>query len=139
MAWPARGPGPQATVLSVDALPLPGRAERTQIQYRFNNRVSDWHLADQRLDFDQPGGIDDTLRCSFGKSGRFQQDLPFCGPFRIINIHLQKKTVELRLRQGIGAFLFQRVLGCQNMEWLWQVISLTSDCHMIFLHRLQQR
>ena len=56
----------------------------------------------------------------------------------ITHIDLQEEPVQLRFRQGIGAFLFQGVLRRQNVERLGQGLGLAGDGDGMFLHGLQQ-
>ncbi len=114
-AWPARGPGPQATFLSVDALPWPGRAERTSERMASTTvsetgiwRISFWISTSRSLDITALATVADTRG--------FQQDLTLGGDFRIENVDLQQETVELGFGQRIGAFLLERVLGREHME-----------------------
>ena len=139
-AWLARGPGAQATCSftasrSVDS----GRAAAGQAQDRLQHAFADGNLADQALGPAQGIGRDDRLGQFLGHTGGRQQHLPFRGEFRIADIDLQQEPVELRFRQGIRAFLFQRVLGGEHMERLRQGVILTGDRNAMFLHRLQQR
>ncbi|MEI9887364.1 MAG: hypothetical protein WDN08_12835 [Rhizomicrobium sp.] len=57
----------------------------------------------------------------------------------IADVDLQQEAVELRLGQGIGALLLQRVLRRQHMERLGQVVALSRHRDVALLHRLQQR
>ncbi len=72
-------------------------------------------------------------------TGRVEQDLPFGFEVRIIDVNFHQEAVELGFRQGIGAFLLKRVLGCQHVERFGQVVACAGDGDMLFLHGLQQR
>ncbi len=55
------------------------------------------------------------------------------------NVDLHQEAIELRFRQRIGAFLFDRVLRRQHMERPRYVVTVAGDGDVQFLHRLQQR
>ncbi len=67
------------------------------------------------------------------------QDLALLEPGRIVHPHLEKKPVELRLGQRIGAFLLDRVLGGEHQERRWQRVGRAPDGDLALLHRLEQR
>ncbi len=50
----------------------------------------------------------------------------------------EQEPVELGFRQRIGAFLLDRILGGQHVEWARQRMLDAADRHPVFLHRLQQ-
>ena len=55
------------------------------------------------------------------------------------DLDLHEEAVELGFRQGIGAFLLQRVLGRQHVEGRGQIVRRAGDRDLVLLHRLQQR
>jgi hypothetical protein len=55
------------------------------------------------------------------------------------DIHLEEEAIELRLRQGIGPFHLERVLGGEHEERLREGVLLLGDGDPMLLHRLQQR
>src|SRR6266487_3516865 len=57
---------------------------------------------------------------------------------RIPQAHAQKKTIKLGFGQGERSFIFDWVLRSKDHERLWKWICHTIDCHLMFLHRLQQ-
>jgi len=57
----------------------------------------------------------------------------------VIHHQLEHEAVHLRLRQRIGAFLFDRVLRRQHQEGLRQRARFAGQRHLSLLHRLQQR
>ena len=57
----------------------------------------------------------------------------------IRDLQLQQEAVELRLRQRIGPFVLQRVLGRQHHERFRQAEGPLADGDLPLLHRLQQR
>ena len=115
-------PGPQATCLSVSALPWPGRAETHQRQDRLDDAFRHRHAADQRLDFSAAPAAARSApsrpRCRW-----FPKDAALGLDFWIEDVDLHQEAVELGPRVGIGAFLLQRVLRCQHMEGRRQVMA----------------
>src|SRR6266550_3716838 len=67
------------------------------------------------------------------------EDASFLALLRVANVQLEHETIELRLRQLVGAFLFDWVLSGKNQERIGKRISLFADCDLPFLHRFQQR
>ena len=61
-------------------------------------------------------GVDNRFGAVFGSSGRCQQNLTLGVKFRVEDVDLHQEPVELRLGQGIGAFLLQWILRCEHME-----------------------
>ena len=95
-------------------------------------------MAYHALGSDKFGGFQHFGRLLFIGACCCGKNLPFGGQLGIIDIDLHEKAVELCFRQRISAFLFQRVLGRQDMERRWQVVVMTGDGHASFLHCLQQ-
>jgi hypothetical protein len=91
------------------------------------------------LDVFQPFRIEHVLRLGVFDAGGFEQDAPLGLELGIEDIDLHQEAIELGFRQRIGAFLLERVLGCQHMERGGQVVAFAGDGDVIFLHRLQQR
>jgi hypothetical protein len=67
------------------------------------------------------------------------QDLPFRLRLGIIYLHVQQKTVELCLGQGIGALLFDGILRRHHQKQLGQGIGGGTDGDLSLRHGLQQR
>ncbi|SLM49057.1 protein of unknown function [Nitrospira japonica] len=67
------------------------------------------------------------------------QDAHFALRVGIIDQHLHQEPVELRLRQGIGAFLLDGILRRQHHEQIRHRMGRTSDGDLPFLHRFEQR
>ena len=57
---------------------------------------------------------------------------------RIIHPRVEHETVELRFRQRIRSFLFNRVLRSEDKKRRGQRIILASDRHRALLHRFEQ-
>src|SRR4030095_6977252 len=68
-----------------------------------------------------------------------QNDFIQLGTIEERHIDLEHESIELRSRQWIGAFLFQRVLCREYEKWLLQMIGGAGRGDAAFLHRLEQR
>ena len=67
------------------------------------------------------------------------EDASFLAFLRVTDIQLEHETIQLRLRQLVCAFLFDRVLCRKNQERIGEGISLVADCDLALLHRFEQR
>jgi hypothetical protein len=56
----------------------------------------------------------------------------------VVDHDVEHEPVELRLRQGIGAFELDRVLGREHEERLLEGVGLALHGHAVLLHRLQE-
>ena len=56
----------------------------------------------------------------------------------ICDNHLQHESVKLSFGQWVGALLLDGVLGSQYKKWLIKLITIISNRHLLFLHRLKQ-
>jgi hypothetical protein len=57
----------------------------------------------------------------------------------VADLDMHQEAVELRLRQGIGALLLDRILGRHHHEQRGQGMGFVADGDNPLLHRLQQR
>ncbi len=57
----------------------------------------------------------------------------------ITNFNLEQKSIELCLRQRIGAFSLDRVLRGKHHERLREPVRVPFQRHLIFLHHFEQR
>ncbi len=134
----ARARAPEQLVGDAGIASLPGRAERTR------SRIASTTLS--------PTGSRRTRRCAFMRrlgvhhrhgpvlvdAGGLDEDAALGLAVRIADVDLQQEAVELRLGQGIGALLLDRVLGRQHVEGLRQVVPLAADRNVMLLHGLEQ-
>ena len=104
------------------------------------------HRVAQRHAVDQRPGPGDHLRPHHPvhRKARRQprhavQDRQLVRPPRVVHQQFHQKPVQLRLGQGVRAFLFDRVLRRHHDERLGQREGLAADGHLPLLHRLQQR
>ena len=79
-------------------------------------------------------------RSEFGKtvSRRDFRDLQFLFKIRIIDMDPKHEAIELGFWEGIGTFLFNRVLCAQYDERLIERVIRACGGDFVFLHRLQQ-
>ena len=109
-----------------------------QPQDRVDDLLAHRQAPHQMLRFDKIIRRADRLRGRFLSEGRGDNHAPLGIFIWIVDIDLQKKTVELRFGQRIGAFMLQRILRSQHMEWRGQIMALPRYGDITFLHRLQQ-
>ena len=74
-------------------------------------------------------GVDVAIKSRIWRSSGF---------LRITDIQFQHEAIELRFRQLIRAFLFERILRGQHEERIGEGISLVADRDLPFLHRFEQ-
>ncbi len=67
------------------------------------------------------------------------QDLRFRCSLGIADADIHQEAVQLRLRQGEGAFLLDRVLGGHDQEQRGQRVGVAAHRDLAFAHRLKQR
>ena len=106
---------------------------------RLDHQFADRHAAHELLDGAQLLGVDHLLGGRLVGAGGLEQHAPLGVAVGIDDVDLQQEAVELRLGQGIGAFLLERVLGGQNVERRRQVVAHAGDGDVVLLHRLEQR
>lgn len=91
--------------------------------------------------------IEDGLRGDLTVCGRcgasiFTTDEPnnfaFVVVRRIANKDMEQEAIHLSFRQGIGAFLFDRILGGEDEEKMRQPMRLAGNSDLSFLHRFEQ-
>src|SRR5918999_2497018 len=83
-----------------------------------------------------------TEYCSsyrLGTVGHAIKDLSFLQPSGVGHHELEHESVHLRLRQGVGALMLDRVLGREHQEQLGKRKGLAADGDLLLLHRLEER
>src|SRR5215831_1605288 len=110
-----------------------------QRQDSLDDGVADRKPAHQALRRHQLLGRHRRLWPRFFGAGGLEQDLALGFAVGITDVDFHQETIKLRFRQRVSAFLLERVLGGEHMEWLGQIVSGARDRHVLFLHRLQQR
>ena len=134
----ARAGAPGDGVLELRlALARPGRAD--EVEDRLDHRLADRHAADELLDRLDALGVEHALGMGLGGAGGLEQHAPLGLAVGIDDVDLEEEAVELRLGEGIGALLLERVLGGEHMERRRQVVAHAGDGDVMLLHRLQQR
>jgi hypothetical protein len=83
-------------------------------------------------------GRHDLDRLVLLRPGRDDEHLPLGLEIGVGHVDFHQEAIELRLRQRIGAFLFEGVLGRQDVERCWQRMILAGDGDAVLLHGLQQ-
>ena len=58
--------------------------------------------------------------------------------FRTTEKNFEEKSIDLCFREGVGPFLFYRILGCQDKKWLRKLMRDSSDSDLLLLHRFKQ-
>ncbi|SHU13010.1 Uncharacterised protein [Mycobacteroides abscessus subsp. abscessus] len=66
-----------------------------------------------------------------------EDDLRLFRGVRVGQNLLEHESVHLRLRQWIGPLLVDRILRGQHQEWFRDLVDLSGDAGLSFLHRLQ--
>jgi hypothetical protein len=67
------------------------------------------------------------------------EDAVLAGAFGVADAHADQETVELILREIIGALELERVLRRDDHERPLERHRLIFDAHLLFAHRLEQR
>src|SRR6266550_4620812 len=84
--------------------------------------------------------INDRIHSQIRCRSRHQiEDASLLALLWVADVQLEHETIKLRLRQLVGAFLFDWILSGQNQERIGERISLFADGDLPFLHRFQQR
>src|SRR6185437_2110012 len=71
-------------------------------------------------------------------ASRCEQHAALGGGVGIAHVDLKKEAVELRLGEGISAFLLKRVLRREHMEGTGHVMADAGHRDVVLLHRLEQ-
>ena len=71
-------------------------------------------------------------------AGGLLDDLLFLAPARVRHAELEHEPVELRLGQGIGAFLLDRILGREDEERIGKSIGRARCRDVVLLHCLKE-
>ena len=96
------------------------------------------HVAQESLNLDQVLRGRDEGGNMIARAGRHHQHGPLVVLRRKIDVELHQEPVELRLRQRIGAILFDGILRGQNVKGSRQTARRPGRRDLPLLHRLQQ-
>ena len=110
-----------------------------QIHCVVNALVRDRHAPHQVLQGADPLARNQRADLFLVGSCREPVDSSFFVGSRIADEDLEQEAVKLRLGQGIGPLLFDRVLRGQDKEGVRQPVAVAADGHLPFLHCLQER
>ena len=108
-------------------------------QNGFHDFIRHRDLTNQSLRGHQLLSRKNRLQAMAIRTRRLQQHPPLRREIRIGDVDLQKKPVQLRLRQWVCAFLLKRILRRKNVEWPGHIIALAGYRYVMLLHGLQQR
>ena len=82
---------------------------------------------------------DDLLSLRRGTGAAHEvEDLAFFIAVRVADLYLEHEAVDLRLGQGVGALLVDRILGGQHEKRLGQLVGFLADGDLPFLHGFEQ-
>ncbi len=85
-------------------------------------------------------GVDHGLNAGQGAGGHLcPQDLLLFLRSGVVEDDLEQEAVHLRFREGVGAFLFHRVLGGEHQKRLGEWEGFRTNGHLSLLHRFEQR
>ena len=115
-----------------------GSERAHHVQDACHNRLANGHAAQQGLGGHDVVGTQNLRRLGFCAAGCFKYDLFFRLAGRVAERDLEQEAVKLRLGQGVGAFLFDRVLCGQDVKRAGQVMWCATNGDLAFLHCLQQ-
>ena len=110
-ACEARGPGPQSRCSVTAGSPSPRSRGAHQIKNGLDDAVSDRQAAREALRAHQRLTRHHRTGTGFGIPRRLQQDAPLGIAIGVVDVDLKQKTVELGLRQRIGALLLDGILA----------------------------
>ncbi len=138
-ACAARGSGAPGQALGqIAALGLLRAAGADKVEDRLDHLVPHRHPPHHALRADQLVGVEDLRAFRLGRAGGGQKDVALRRAGGIVDIHLHEETVQLRLGQGVGALLLDRVLRGKHVERPPQRAVLAGDGDFLLLHRLQK-
>jgi hypothetical protein len=104
-----------------------------------HDRLGHWYPAHQPLERDEIVAADRPLQLRvLDRRGR-SHDAELLVIGRVLDDDVIHETIELRLRQRIGAFQLDRVLRRKHVERFGKLIRLALDGHAMLLHCFEQR
>jgi hypothetical protein len=99
--------------------------------------LGDRDAADELLIGEDFLAVQQVVERVAGGAGGFAGDAFFFIGGRVIDLDEEHEAVELRFREWVGAFLFDRVLGGEDEKRRLQRVGVSEQGHLVFLHRLQ--
>ena len=93
--------------------------------------------ADELLEGDDFFSVEQVIQQLAGAAGGGAGDFLLLGGGRIADLDEEHEPVELRFRQRVGAFLFDRVLRREDEKRRLQRVGGTEDGDLVLLHRLE--
>ena len=130
-------PGARAQAL---LKPLPVAGGGQQILQIVDERVSGMDVLHQRLQLQQVGCLHHGLQVLQQVAPcRASQQAVFGGAVGVAQAEAHQKAIQLRLGQGLGAALFQRVLRGNHEKGLRQCIGFAFGADLALFHGFKQR
>ena len=118
---------------------LAGTRTRGQAHGVTHDRVGHRHLAHDALDAHHLLGAEHRVQLHVVAPGGLANDAHLVLLRQVVDEHVEHESVELRLRQRVGALHLNRVLRGEHEKRLGQLTACAADGHLFFLHRLEQR
>ncbi len=100
--------------------------------------IGDGDAANEILEGADLVGVEEFLDVGFVVAGGAADDLFFFGCAGITDADLEHKAVELGFGEGIGAFLFDGVLGGHDKEGEIEGVGFSAGGDAVFLHGLEE-
>ncbi len=104
----------------------------------FHDGFADWDPAKEGLGGKQIVGPHDGDGALLGWAGGCEQHRPLGGELRVGDVDLEEEAIKLRFGQGVGAFLFDGVLGGEDVEGFGERVLVAAGGDAAFLHGLEQ-
>ena len=116
-----------------------GTGHPHQVNGVTEDRLRDRHPPHEPVEGAQVVARDPGLQGELTQRGRGVDDLHLLVFGEVIDDDVEHEAVELGLRQRIGTFQLDRVLGREDEERLLQLVGPALDRHAVLLHRFEQR
>ena len=103
------------------------------------HRLGDRHAAHQTGEIEHILARKDDLHLLLDQGGGVGGDRKFLVFVEIVDADIEHEAIQLGFGQRVGALQFDRILGGEDVERLFQEAGSAADTHLLLLHRLQQR
>ena len=115
------------------------RVARSDPQRVVEDLVTNVRRSNDPADADDLVGIEDALEIvdRVRLSSWARDDLALGRLARVAEVHRDRETIELSLRQRVGAVMLERVLGCDDEQRIGQRMADAVDGDRVLVHRLQ--
>jgi hypothetical protein len=109
-----------------------------EVQRVPHDRLGDRYLANQSLERHEVGARHRALEYRILKRRRGAHDFELLILGRVIDNDVEHEAVELCLGQRICTFQLDRVLRCEDVERLVELVRAALNRHAVLLHRFEQ-